>query len=119
MLLEKLQKHWNELTRSVCTNTDVTDAVFVELTASRSLLDADLAILNAEANQYWDYANAIRQEYAWVTDAEYRVGRQAVLEKFLQRWEQGTLYFSAMPKPRVEANLRREIEYLRTGAKIF
>jgi predicted metal-dependent HD superfamily phosphohydrolase len=206
MLLEKLQKHWNELIRNVCINTDITDAVFVELTAQYSqshrhyhtlthvlqvlesletqanqlvhyaawfhdaiydpqakdneeqsaelarsrlvwlseselarisdfilctkthqatdpeaqmLLDADLAILDAEATQYWDYAKAIRQEYAWVPDQGYRVGRRAVLEEFLEQWEQGKLYFSAIPRRRVGMNLRQEMEVLRTAAKIF
>ena len=49
------------------------------------LLDADLAILGAPAEQYNDYARAIRQEYAWVPDADYRAGRRTVLAGFLVR----------------------------------
>jgi predicted metal-dependent HD superfamily phosphohydrolase len=52
---------------------------------SQVLLDADLAILGSGEAQYQAYAQAIRQEYAWVSDAEYRVGRKQVLQKFLQR----------------------------------
>lgn len=49
------------------------------------LLDADLAILGAAPERYVRYAGAIRAEYAWVPDAEYRAGRTAVLDRFLAR----------------------------------
>jgi predicted metal-dependent HD superfamily phosphohydrolase len=49
------------------------------------LLDADLAILGAAPAAYTTYARAIRQEYAWVPDAEYRAGRCRVLTAFLER----------------------------------
>lgn len=49
------------------------------------LLDADLAILGAAPERYARYAAAIRQEYAWVPDADYRAGRAAVLDRFLAR----------------------------------
>ncbi|AFZ55846.1 hypothetical protein H6G54_27025 [Anabaena cylindrica FACHB-243] len=52
---------------------------------SQILLDADLAILAATPLQYQEYAQAIRQEYAWVSEAEYITGRGKVLENFLQR----------------------------------
>src|SRR5207244_2229144 len=49
------------------------------------LLDADLAILGADAGHYDDYARAIRREYAWVAEDAYRDGRARVLEGFLKR----------------------------------
>lgn len=49
------------------------------------LLDADLAILGASEARYRRYAADIRREYAHVSDADYRRGRAAVLEKFLAR----------------------------------
>jgi len=49
------------------------------------LLDADLAILGAEETDYRQYAGQIRQEYAWVAEADYRAGRRRVLESFLAR----------------------------------
>ncbi len=49
------------------------------------LLDADLAILGAAPERYSRYAGAIRAEYAWVPDAEYRAGRTAVIDRFLAR----------------------------------
>jgi predicted metal-dependent HD superfamily phosphohydrolase len=49
------------------------------------LLDADLAVLGAAPAEYAAYAAAIRQEYAWVPEEQYRAGRAAVLRRFLQR----------------------------------
>jgi predicted metal-dependent HD superfamily phosphohydrolase len=49
------------------------------------LLDADLAILGAAPADYARYAAAIRREYAWVPEDQYRAGRAAVLRRFLQR----------------------------------
>lgn len=77
------------------------------------LLDADLAILSAEAHHYWQYAVAIRQEYAWMPVAQYRLGRRDVLEQFLQR---EFIYFTAPMRTTAEAtaraNLRAEIARL-------
>ena len=54
--------------------------------ADRSIfLDADLAILGTDPAQYQDYARSIRQEYSWVSDAAYQVGRTKVLQSFLER----------------------------------
>ena len=52
---------------------------------SAILLDADLSILGADPFEYQNYAAAIRREYTWVSDADYRIGRRRVLEKFLSR----------------------------------
>jgi predicted metal-dependent HD superfamily phosphohydrolase len=49
------------------------------------LVDADLAILAASESGYRAYADQIRQEYAWVPESDYRVGRRQVLERFLKR----------------------------------
>ncbi|MBD2356513.1 hypothetical protein H6G41_18090 [Tolypothrix sp. FACHB-123] len=80
---------------------------------SQVLLDADLAILAADSIQYQEYATAIRQEYAWVPQAEYIVGRQQVLERFLQR---DRIYFTPLMYATAEEiarrNLQQEIEYL-------
>jgi predicted metal-dependent HD superfamily phosphohydrolase len=54
-------------------------------TGALLLVDADLAILGAPPEMYKVYARAIRREYAWVPDADYRVGRRAVLQRFLDR----------------------------------
>lgn len=49
------------------------------------LLDLDLAILGSSPDAYLRYAEAIRREYAWVPEAEYREKRAAVLQRFLGR----------------------------------
>lgn len=78
------------------------------------LLDADLAILAASPHQYRAYAEAVRREYAHVTDAQWRVGRAAVLRGFLGR---SAIFHTAHMRPEAEAaaraNLSRELESLR------
>jgi predicted metal-dependent HD superfamily phosphohydrolase len=49
------------------------------------LLDADLAVLGSPPERYTAYSRAIRQEYAWVPEEQYRSGRKQVLEGFLRR----------------------------------
>ena len=47
------------------------------------LLDADLAILGAAADEYQQYAAAIREEYAWVEEITYRRERgQTARQRF-------------------------------------
>jgi predicted metal-dependent HD superfamily phosphohydrolase len=78
-----------------------------------ALLDADLAILAADPAEYDAYAVGIRQEYAWVPEAEYRAGRRAVLQRFLDRER---LFFTPVLQARqhlARANLLREITALR------
>jgi predicted metal-dependent HD superfamily phosphohydrolase len=71
------------------------------------LLDADLWILGAPPRVYRRYATLIRQEYAHVSDDDYRAGRAAVLERFLQR---PRLYFGEFPEreARARENLHAE-----------
>jgi predicted metal-dependent HD superfamily phosphohydrolase len=77
------------------------------------LLDADLSILGAAADDYDRYAAAIRQEYAWVPEPDYRTGRRQVLERFLNRPH---IYFTQEARSTLEAmaraNLRREVDRL-------
>lgn len=53
--------------------------------ASAVLLDADLAVLGADAAGYEAYVRGVRSEYDFVTDDAWRVGRAAVLDGFLRR----------------------------------
>lgn len=46
-------------------------------------LDADLQVLGADPDEYAKYAAAIRREYHFVSEADYRSGRSAVLRSFL------------------------------------
>ena len=78
--------------------------------------DADLAILGTKSSQYWSYANAIRQEYAWVSDRDYCQGRRQVLEKFLQRDQiYATEFMGQTYELRARRNLQAEIQRLETA----
>jgi predicted metal-dependent HD superfamily phosphohydrolase len=82
--------------------------------AGKVLVDADLAILGAESEEYDRYAGAIREEYAWVPEGEYWVGRSRVLEGFLARPRIfHTEAMFARREGRARENLRRELERLR------
>ncbi|KQR04626.1 hypothetical protein [Deinococcus sp. Leaf326] len=76
------------------------------------LVDADLGILGASAEEFGAYDRAIRREYGHVPWPLYREGRHRVLEGFLDR---ATLYhtpeFAALDGP-ARLNLRRAIAEL-------
>ncbi|HBB31364.1 MAG TPA: hypothetical protein DDZ80_10835 [Cyanobacteria bacterium UBA8803] len=71
------------------------------------LLDADLAILGAAEIEYKTYRRAIRQEYSWLTDKRYRVGRKEFLEQLLQRQN---LYFTEQMFITLEVRARQNIQ---------
>ncbi|MHA6684233.1 HD domain-containing protein [Mesorhizobium sp. A556] len=48
-------------------------------------LDMDLAILGASPEAFDAYEQAVRQEYGWVPDPAWIIGRSEVLKKFLGR----------------------------------
>jgi predicted metal-dependent HD superfamily phosphohydrolase len=81
----------------------------------RLLVDADLAILGASAEEYRCYAAAIRREYDWVPDEAYRAGRRAVLEGFLRRPRLFRTVVLAAREEQARRNLAAEIESLRTS----
>lgn len=74
------------------------------------LVSIDLAILGAEPDAYDAYARAVREEYAHVPDDAWKLGRPAVLKKFL---EARVIYPDPALRQRFEArareNLAREI----------
>jgi predicted metal-dependent HD superfamily phosphohydrolase len=49
------------------------------------IADIDLSILGSTRERYHRYAQQIRQEYSWVPEADYKIGRSRVLEAFLKR----------------------------------
>jgi predicted metal-dependent HD superfamily phosphohydrolase len=83
---------------------------------SQVLLDADLSILGAPPKIYAQYASAIRQEYAYVPDDAYRVGRRTVLERFSARLQIFSTPFAfANLEKQARANLTEEIHLLSTN----
>jgi predicted metal-dependent HD superfamily phosphohydrolase len=78
-----------------------------------AFLDADLAILAARPEVYDTYTVNVRAEYSHVAEDDFRAGRKAILEGFLQR---DRLFFTTIGQARFEvparANLRREIALL-------
>lgn len=71
------------------------------------LLDADLAILGAPPEVYRRYAAAIRQEYAWVPEEDYRQGRAAVLQRFERR---PVLFHSSLLRDECELQARQNLQ---------
>ena len=53
--------------------------------AGRLLCDVDLSNLGREAAVFDRFERAIRAEYAWVPEPEYRAGRERILRGFLER----------------------------------
>lgn len=82
-------------------------------TDSAIFLDADLAILGSSEENYDKYAAKIREEYSWVSDDQYRIGRKKVLQDFLNR---PRIYFTERAGKELEqqarANIEREIARL-------
>lgn len=78
------------------------------------LCDADLAILAAPPERYKEYVAGVRLEYAAVPEAEFRLGRLAVLEHLATK---DTLFHTPHARQEWEArardNLVSEIDLLR------
>lgn len=80
----------------------------VSVEGAGEFLDADLSILGAAPQTYGRYAEQIRQEYANVTDADYRAGRTLVLREFSER---DTLFFTPAAQSLWEADARRNLAW--------
>jgi len=81
--------------------------------STRLLLDLDLRVLGGTPDDYLAYVDAVRHEYAFVPDDQWRVGRTDVLRRFLER---PAIFQTAHVAERYEAfareNIRSEIEAL-------
>lgn len=69
-------------------------------------LDMDLAILGADEDVYHAYSAAIRSEYAWVAEEDFRHGRSRVIEDFLQR---PSLFYTPMMVASLEVRARHNL----------
>ena len=77
------------------------------------LLDMDLSILGASWLEYEQYAQAVRQEYAHVSNIDYRVGRRAVLTGLLAHLKLYlTDYYYDRLEKQARQNIKREIKIL-------
>lgn len=77
------------------------------------LLDMDLSILGASWLEYEQYAQAVRQEYAHVSNADYSVGRRAVLTGLLAHLKLYlTDYYYDRLEKQARQNIKREIKIL-------
>jgi predicted metal-dependent HD superfamily phosphohydrolase len=80
--------------------------------AAALLADADLAVLGADPAAYQAYVTGVRAEYSYVDDATWRIGRPAVLRRFLDR----PVIYRTEPmrsrEARARANLAAEIRML-------
>jgi len=83
---------------------------------ARLICDIDLSILGRSGEVYGRYADAIREEYGWVPEPDYRKGRGAVLENFLGRER---IYshdvFAEMYEAAARRNLADELRRLQQG----
>ena len=70
-------------------------------------LDMDLSILGVEEAEFDEYEAAVRREYAFVEDEAWRVGRAAVLRRFLERER---IYHSELFRGLFEDAARRNLK---------
>lgn len=75
-----------------------------------ALSDADLAILAAAPPRYAEYAAAVREEYAHVSDPDFAAGRTAILRDLLAKPHLfQTAHARASWEDRARANVEREL----------
>src|SRR5713101_2486213 len=97
----------------------VTDLIMATCHASppdapdaRYVVDADLSILGASAAEFDRYERQVRQEYAFVSEPDWRTGRARILRVFLDRPRIFlTPEFASLEGP-ARANLESSIEAL-------
>lgn len=78
------------------------------------MLDVDLGILGTPPYVFENYDAAIRREYHWVPEAQFREGRAQVLSGFLERPEiYRTSLFLNQYEYQARQNLTKKIEELR------
>ncbi len=80
------------------------------------MADIDLSILGAQPHKFDQYDAAIRCEYSWVPEQQFRQGRVQVLKNFQERAKiYTTAYFLEQYEEQARINIRRKIEQLSSG----
>jgi predicted metal-dependent HD superfamily phosphohydrolase len=74
---------------------------------ARLLLDIDLEVLGSSRSRYAGYEAAVRREYAFVAEPDYRRGRSRLLQEFLRR---PAVYTGACFGRRRERRARRNLK---------
>ena len=83
---------------------------------SQLTVDADLAILGANAAVYQEFESNVRQEYGWVPAAVFRAKRAEILESFLNRPRiYHTAFFHERHEGAARSNLAHAVRTLRGG----
>jgi predicted metal-dependent HD superfamily phosphohydrolase len=72
-------------------------------------LDCDLSILGTDSGTFRAYDAAIREEYSWVQEPQWRTGRAGVMKRFLER---ETIYFTSEMRKEFEGRARHNIKTL-------
>jgi predicted metal-dependent HD superfamily phosphohydrolase len=75
--------------------------------AGQLVCDIDLAVLGREPAAFDQYETAVRAEYAWLDEAQWREGRRKVLSALLER---RPLYRRSHFRARYEAQARDNLE---------
>ncbi len=80
---------------------------------ARTITDIDLAILGAPTTRFDEYEAQVRQEYTWVSDAEFRQARGRILREFLARDSiYATPVLHEQFEVRARTNLTRSLQQL-------
>ncbi len=84
------------------------------------IADLDLSVLGTSSVPAWQwYCHSVRKEYATVSSEDYRTGRIAILEKFLQRPRIfQTEFFYDKFEEQARKNIQGEISRLKTAPVI-
>ena len=73
---------------------------------AKLFLDMDLAILGMKEETYTQYSKAVRAEYSWVPESQYRKSRRNILKSFIDRER---IYFTDKMKAKFEEQARKNI----------
>lgn len=74
---------------------------------TQHLADIDLSILGKSTKEFDEYERDVRFEYAWVPEDQFRQGRRAILQGFLER---DSIYSTDLFKQRYETQARTNLE---------